>query len=152
MSDDHLGLNLSPPFRFTSYSVWNEIITNCVELASSNAQDIRRQLDFAKVSYVEGLAAFPDSGGTDTLSVELPDSSVEIVRADKFLIATGSKPFRPGGIPFDGRRIFDSDSINQVGCRFNRSDEVREQAQRCFTSDKLPSKICGNYSVGYHCH
>ena len=123
-----------------------------MELASSNAQDIRRQLDFAKVSYVEGLAAFPDSGGTDTLSVELPDSSVEIVRADKFLIATGSKPFRPGGIPFDSRRIFDSDSINQVGCRLNRSYEVREQAQRCFTSDKLPSKICGNYRVGHHCH
>lgn len=100
-------------------SVWNEIITNCVELASSNAQDCKRQLEFAGVTYIEGLAAFPDSGGTDSLSVEKPDHSVQIVKADKYMLATGSKPFRPGGIPFDGKRIFDSDSINQVrgyGC------------------------------------
>ena len=42
-------------------SVWNEIITNCVELASYNAQDIRRQLTFAGVDFIDGLAAFPDS-------------------------------------------------------------------------------------------
>lgn len=96
-------------------SVWNEIISNCVELASSNAQDIKRQLEFAGVTYIEGLAQFPDSGGTDSLSVERPDASVQVVRADKYLLATGSKPFRPGGIPFDGKRIFDSDSINQIG-------------------------------------
>lgn len=95
-------------------SVWNEIITNCVELASSNAQDCKRQLEFAGVTYIEGLAAFPDSGGTDTLSVIVPDDSVQIVKADKYMLATGSKPFRPGGIPFDGKRIFDSDSINQL--------------------------------------
>ena len=32
----------------------------------------------------------------------------------RVLIATGSTPFRPGGIPFDGRRVFDSDSINTL--------------------------------------
>jgi len=96
-------------------SVWNEIISNCVELASSNAQDIRRQLEFAGVTYIEGKGAFPDSGGTDSVSVEKADSSLQVIKADKFLLATGSKPFRPGGIPFDGKRIFDSDSINQIG-------------------------------------
>lgn len=96
------------------FSVWNEIITNCVELASFNAQDIRRQLEFAGVDYIEGLASFPDSGGTDSLSVVVPDESVQVVKAEKFLLCTGSKPFRPGGIPFDGKRVFDSDSINQV--------------------------------------
>ena len=108
-----LQFNICCPPIFV-YSVWNEIITNCVELASSNAQDIKRQLEFAGVTYIEGLAAFPDSGGTNSLSVEHSDGSVQIVRADKYLLATGSKPFRPGGIPFDGKRIFDSDSINQV--------------------------------------
>lgn len=95
--------------------MWNEIITNCVELAHSNAQDIKRQLEFAGVTYVEGLAAFPDSGGADSLSVETPGNMVEIIKAEKYLLATGSKPFRPGGIPFDGKRMFDSDSINQIG-------------------------------------
>jgi pyruvate/2-oxoglutarate dehydrogenase complex dihydrolipoamide dehydrogenase (E3) component len=95
-------------------SVWNEIISNCVELASSNAQDAKRQLEFAGVTYIEGFASFPDSGGTDSLSVSLLDNSIQSVKADKYLLATGSKPFRPGGVPFDGKRIFDSDSINQV--------------------------------------
>ena len=100
--------------RYYRCSVWNEIISNCVELASSNAQDITRQLEFAGIDYIQGLASFPDSGGSDTLSVVAPDDSVKIIKADKYLLASGSKPFRPGGIPFDGKRIFDSDSINQV--------------------------------------
>lgn len=99
-----------------SFSVWNEIISNCVELASSNAQDIRRQFEFAGVTYIEGLASFPDSGGTESMFVTKSDGSIESVKAEKFLLCTGSKPFRPHGIPFDGKRIFDSDSINQVSC------------------------------------
>ena len=96
------------------YSVWNEIIHACTDLASSNAQDVTRQLDFAGVRYVEGFASFPDSGGTKSFFVTKSDDSIETLRAKNILIATGSKPFRPGGIPFDGKRIFDSDSINQV--------------------------------------
>ena len=83
-------------------------------MALSNSQDVQRQLEFAGVTYMQGLASFPDSGGTQSLSVTSPDNSVRIVKADKYLLATGSKPFRPGGIPFDGKRIYDSDSINQV--------------------------------------
>lgn len=95
-------------------SVWNEILTACVELASSSARDVRRQLEYAGVDYIEGFASFSDSGGTHDLFVTKSDFSIETLRADKVLIATGSKPFRPGGIPFDGKRVFDSDSINQI--------------------------------------
>ena len=66
---------------------------------------------------IEGLASFPDSGGTKSMFVSSGignKSTVSTVNADKFLIASGSKPFRPSGIPFDGYRVFDSDSINQV--------------------------------------
>ena len=95
-------------------SVWNEVIGNCVDLASSNAQDVFRQLDFCGVDYVRGFASFPDSGGTKSLFVTSEDNSIQTIKADKILIATGSTPFRPEGIPFDGTRVFDSDSINQV--------------------------------------
>ena len=95
-------------------SIWNEIISSCADLASTNAQDIKRQLSAAGVELIEGLASFPDSGGTDSLFVTKPSFAVETVKADKILIATGSTPFRPSGIPFDGARVFDSDSINQV--------------------------------------
>ena len=96
-------------------SVWNEIISWCVELASSNAQDMLREMDVAGVTYKEGLATFSDSGGTHDLFVTHTDFSVDTVNADNILIATGSKPFRPGGVPFDGKRVFDSDSINTLG-------------------------------------
>jgi NAD(P) transhydrogenase len=95
-------------------SVWNEIINSCVDLASSNAEDIERQLEMAGVAYKQGFASFPDSGETHSILIQKDDGSVEICKTDKVLIATGSKPFRPGGIPFDGQRIFDSDSINTL--------------------------------------
>lgn len=95
-------------------SVWNEIISNCVDLASSNAQDILRQLEMVGVEYKRGFASFPDSGGTNSLIVTKEDGSITTVFADKILLATGSQPFRPGGIPFDGKRIFDSDTINSI--------------------------------------
>ena len=93
-------------------SVWNEILSSCVDMASSNAQDVFRQLDMVGVEYMEGLAQFEDSGETDTLVVKEECGREREIVADKILLATGSKPFHPPGIPFDGRRIFYSDSIN----------------------------------------
>jgi NAD(P) transhydrogenase len=97
-------------------SVWNEIISNCVDLASSNAQDCRRQLEFAGVEFMEGFASFPDSGGTNSMFVTSSEngSAIQTVNTKNIMVATGSQPFRPGGIPFDGMRVFDSDSINQI--------------------------------------
>jgi NAD(P) transhydrogenase len=37
-----------------------------------------------------------------------------MISGDRFLIATGTKPSRPGHIPFDGQRVFDSDEILQI--------------------------------------
>jgi len=97
-------------------SVWNEIISSCVDLAASNAQDIRRQLDMVGVTLVDGFASFPDSGETTKLVVKKSkaDTDFQTINAKKVLIATGSKPFLPPGIPFDGKRVFDSDSINTL--------------------------------------
>lgn len=95
-------------------SVWNEIVTSCVELASYNAKDTIRQLEYAGVTYVQGYATFADGGGSSQLFITADDNSITTLDADKILIATGSTPFRPGGIPFDGKRVFDSDSINTL--------------------------------------
>lgn len=95
-------------------SVWNEIISSCVDLAGSNAQDILRQLDMAGIEYIQALASFPDSGGAKSLLLTKEDGSCQSINADKILIASGSKPYLPGGIPFDGKRVFDSDSINTI--------------------------------------
>ena len=77
-------------------------------------------MELAGVTYIEGKGSFADSGGTDSMFVSKTDDSVETINAKKFLLCTGSQPFRPGGIPFDGKRVFDSDSINQVRRAFDR--------------------------------
>jgi NAD(P) transhydrogenase len=96
-------------------SIWNEIINSCVDLASSNAQDIMRQLEDANIEYIEGLSSFSDDGCSGCLFVSKSNLAVESIKAKNILIATGSSPFRQGGVPFDAKRIFDSDSINQLG-------------------------------------
>jgi NAD(P) transhydrogenase len=97
-------------------SIWNEIISNCVELASSNADDVLAQLEAANVTFQQGFCTFCDSGGTDKLIVtQQPNGLQETITTRHVLIATGSQPFRPAGIPFDGgKRVLDSDSINKL--------------------------------------
>lgn len=96
-------------------SIWNEITGSCVELASYNARDMKRQLEYAGVTLVEGYAKFSDNGGTHCLTITPTGPNamgIHTITTDKVLIATGSRPFRPTNIPFDGTRVFDSDSIN----------------------------------------
>jgi len=79
---------------------------------------MRRQLEYAGVTLVEGYAKFDDSGGSHQLVIsndndgKTSTTTTTTISTDKILIATGSRPFRPAGIPFDGVRVFDSDSIN----------------------------------------
>eukprot|EP00529_Nitzschia_sp_RCC80_P014261 CAMPEP_0113486126 /NCGR_PEP_ID=MMETSP0014_2-20120614/24836_1 /TAXON_ID=2857 /ORGANISM="Nitzschia sp." /LENGTH=722 /DNA_ID=CAMNT_0000379789 /DNA_START=36 /DNA_END=2201 /DNA_ORIENTATION=- /assembly_acc=CAM_ASM_000159 len=113
-------------------SIFNEIINACVDLARSNARDVQRELEFANVDYIRGYASFASSlsssssssssdekegdegSARTTLQVEQRQDT-KMVHASRVLLATGSQPFRPNGIPFDGKRIFDSDSINTLG-------------------------------------
>ncbi len=140
-------------------SVWNEVIGNCVDLASSNAQDCFRQLDFCGVDYVRGFASFPDSGGSKSLIVTNEDHSIQTIRAENTLIATGSMPFRPEGIPFDGTRIFDSDSINQVRRTIVAVMKQSTRRLSCLTiisllfvlSVELLAKVDCHYGLWYYC-
>ncbi|WP_413113097.1 Si-specific NAD(P)(+) transhydrogenase [Thaumasiovibrio sp. DFM-14] len=46
-----------------------------------------------------------------TIAVKKPDGSEELYSADKFVIATGSRPYHPQDVDFSHSRIYDSDSI-----------------------------------------
>jgi len=87
------------------------------------AEDLRRRLaitldhevdvlehQFARnnVETVEGVACFTDP---HTVEVEGVRGEAIAYTAEKFLIAVGTKPFRPGHIGFDGENILDSDEI-----------------------------------------
>jgi NAD(P) transhydrogenase len=78
-------------------------------VTEGQVDQIRRNLDCHHVRMFHGRACFL----SPTELVVLDDDGRETSRlsAPVFLIATGSSPFRPAGVPFDDPDVEDSDSI-----------------------------------------
>src|SRR5262249_51647119 len=91
-----------------------------------SAEDLRRRLhitlnhevevlehQFArnKVETLRGAARF-----VDPRTVEVATESGEVARheAECFMLAIGTRPFRPDYVPFDGRRVVDSDEVLEI--------------------------------------
>ena len=81
-------------------------------------QIIPRQVDVHSTFYIRnrvklhtGLARFVDQ---HTMEVVTPKGSVETIKADKLVIATGSRPYRPTNVDFNHPRVYDSDSILEM--------------------------------------
>lgn len=64
-----------------------------------------------QVKVYSGHARFTDQ---NTLEVVKGDGSIETLIADKFVLATGSSPYRPNDVNFDHPRVYDSDTILQL--------------------------------------
>jgi NAD(P) transhydrogenase len=60
------------------------------------------------ISVFQGVASFKDS---HRVQVETPSGEIMELEAEKILIATGTRPLRQAGIPFDDQAIIDSDGI-----------------------------------------
>lgn len=91
-----------------------------------SAEDLRRRLlitldhevevlehQFARnrVQHMRGKAVFIDS---HTLEVEKADGEVVRVHGGAILLAVGTRPHRPGNIPFDGKSVLDSDELLDI--------------------------------------
>lgn len=61
-----------------------------------------------RVTVHVGEASFID---VNTISIKLADGVNERITAEKVIIATGSRPYRPDDIDFNHDRIYDSDTI-----------------------------------------
>jgi NAD(P) transhydrogenase len=68
---------------------------------------IRGHFESNGVELVWGAAHFEDD---HTLYVQRPTDS-EVITADKFVIATGTRPARPATVPFDDHAVFCSDQL-----------------------------------------
>ncbi|WP_237064794.1 Si-specific NAD(P)(+) transhydrogenase [Microbulbifer guangxiensis] len=64
-----------------------------------------------RVELILGEARFRDA---NTIEVQLQDGALEVIRADRFVVATGSRPYRPGDVNFDHPRVYDSDTILEM--------------------------------------
>ncbi len=82
------------------------------QVMESYNQEIYENLMRHGVHIYHGLASFEDPHTVRAGS--------ELIYGDYIIIATGSYPYHPENIPFDGKRIHDSDTILQI-TKFPRS-------------------------------
>ena len=87
--------------------------------------DLRRQIAYVLDHEVEVIHDQLDRNGVDSffgearfvgpheVAIDTQDGHTAL-SADRFLISCGTKPARPTNIPFDNRRVFDSDEILQI--------------------------------------
>jgi NAD(P) transhydrogenase len=68
---------------------------------------IRDHFDRNNIDLIWGAARFDQEG---IVFIDRPDD-FEVVSADYFVIATGSRPAKPESIPFDDSRVFTSDEL-----------------------------------------
>lgn len=73
-------------------------------------EEIKANLLRHGVTIFHGVASFRDP---HTVCIKKGESE-ELIYGDFILIATGSYPYHPPTIPFDGKRVLDSDSILQL--------------------------------------
>jgi NAD(P) transhydrogenase len=72
---------------------------------------VQANIDRHGIELVHGRARLV---GPDAVEVTADDGSTRTLRAGVVLIATGSRPFRPGGVPFDDPDVHDSDTILDI--------------------------------------
>lgn len=72
---------------------------------------LENQFTRNKVNIVHGSAYFLDD---HAIEVKLDSGELQQYRAERILIATGTHPYRPADIPFDGERIIDSDDVLNI--------------------------------------
>ncbi|MFN8156874.1 MAG: Si-specific NAD(P)(+) transhydrogenase [Candidatus Nanopelagicales bacterium] len=81
------------------------------DVVSSMAAAVAANLDRHGVEVVHGQARI---GADRTVTVEAPDGSTRVLRAGTVLLATGSRPHHPEGMPFDDPDVHDSESILSI--------------------------------------
>jgi NAD(P) transhydrogenase len=86
-----------------------DLATRVAEVIRQGKSVVRDQLRRNGVELVDGMAHFR---GPHTVCVETEDETVTL-ETDHVLVACGTRPTRPGDVPFEKRRVIDSDDIIQ---------------------------------------
>ncbi|HET9908703.1 MAG TPA: Si-specific NAD(P)(+) transhydrogenase [Anaerolineales bacterium] len=76
-------------------------------VVDNERQIIEKTIKRHNITVIQGEGSLKDS---HTVHVKSPNSEIDL-SGEIILIATGSSPRRPAEIPFDGKLIFDSDTI-----------------------------------------
>ncbi|MDX6256030.1 MAG: transhydrogenase [Frankiales bacterium] len=86
-----------------------DLLSRTQHVIGREVEIVRSQLMRNHVALLQGTGRFVDP---HTVAVAPSDGSPDkLVTAEKFVIATGTRPARPAEVAFDGQRIVDSDGI-----------------------------------------
>lgn len=73
---------------------------------------VKHNIERHNITLIQGEAALQDA---HSILVRMPNGEQITLSTAYILIATGSSPFHPPGVPFDDKRIYNSDSILRMG-------------------------------------
>jgi NAD(P) transhydrogenase len=85
-----------------------QLLSSANGVIEAQVQMRRRFYERNRVPVLEGMASFVDP---NVLQVAPRIGDPYQVRADRFVIATGSRPYHPPGLDFSHPRVLDSDSV-----------------------------------------
>jgi NAD(P) transhydrogenase len=90
---------------------WPQLLKTSDEVIGRQVSMRHRFYSRNRVDVVHGYARFVDA---HTVEVERPRSTPLKLSASQFVIATGSRPYRPPELDFSDPRILDSDTVLQM--------------------------------------
>jgi NAD(P) transhydrogenase len=98
------GMDLSPE------TVLERLRARTAEVVKLSVEAVRRNLEHHDIELVQGEARL---GPDRTVRVATPGGE-RVLRGEVVLLATGSRPFHPPGVPFDDPDVHDSESILEL--------------------------------------
>ena len=94
-------------YRVKAEIEMNDLTFRCNRIMQTEIEVIKNQLQRNHIDVIYGHAKF-----IDPHTVEIQSQQETMRRtADKFVIAVGAEPFRPGNIAFNAKSIFTSDDV-----------------------------------------
>jgi len=106
-----IEFNSNPLFcknNSTIHATFSDILSHAKAVIDKQTRLRQGFYDRNDCSLIFGKARFVDA---NTIDVEQTDGTHERYSAEKFVIATGSRPYQPANVDFSHERIYDSDSI-----------------------------------------
>jgi NAD(P) transhydrogenase len=97
-----LSLQLDPALTL------ERLLTRTAEVIATRTHAVRANLDRHGVQLLRGTARL---GPDRSVLVRADRGSERVLRAEVILLATGSRPLRPPGVPFDDPDVHDSETI-----------------------------------------
>jgi NAD(P) transhydrogenase len=105
-----LGLTLDPEVTVT------QLKTRTAQVVETMTDAVRRNIERHAIEFVHGRARL---GSDRTVHVTSDAGQERALRGGFVLIATGSRPFRPPGVPFHDPDVHDSETVLQIDHPFS---------------------------------